>query len=153
MTPTDLLARARQLGHSDAELARRIGVHRSYLSQVSLGQVKLSPEAAILLADIAGVDPHDALIGTIVANQRDPEKAERLKKALFVCWVLGVALTFHPDDAAASTEQASSFAGQNTHRAQWLTQMLHALIRWLGLDKEHLALTVPPGIRNAALAG
>lgn len=90
MAVLTLIARARTLGYSDAELSRRIGVTPSYLCDVAAGRKKMSPEAAALLADLCGEDASDALKRQTVENERRPERREALRKALFACWANGV---------------------------------------------------------------
>lgn len=86
-----LLDKAREMGHADAENARRIGVSRSYLCDVHAGRKAMSPEAAALLAELVGADATDALKRQTVENEREPERREALRRALFASWVLGVA--------------------------------------------------------------
>lgn len=90
MYAKQLIDRARELGHADAYTARQIGVSRSYLCDIHAGRKQISPESAALLADLVGLDATEALKQTAVMNTKDPDRRAALRRALFVCWVLGV---------------------------------------------------------------
>jgi transcriptional regulator with XRE-family HTH domain len=89
LTGKNLIDKARVLGFSDAYVADRIGVSRSYLSHVAADRKTLSPEAAAMLAVICGEDATEALKAQTVANEKDPERKEKLRRALFRTAALG----------------------------------------------------------------
>ncbi len=113
MASAELIDAARSLGYTDAEVARRIGVSRSYLCDVAAGRKSLSPEAAALLADLAGRDPTEALKAQTVENEKDADRRERLRRALFVCWVAGVAAALQI--ATATPVEAAMVALDRIH--------------------------------------
>lgn len=89
LTGKNLIDKARVLGFSDAYIAERIGVSRSYLSHVAADRKTLSPEAAALVAVICGEDATEALRAQTVANEKNPERREKLQRALFRTAALG----------------------------------------------------------------
>lgn len=87
-----LIARARELGYADAEIARRIGISRSALCDMAAGRYSMSPEVATLLADLCGMDAREAAARQLIENAREPRRSA-LERALFRCApVLGAAL-------------------------------------------------------------
>lgn len=82
--------KARELGYPDAEIARRIGVGRSYICHVAAGRKCLSPHCEALLAELVGDDPTEALKEATVAQAREPMRS-RLRAALFSTGVRGAA--------------------------------------------------------------
>lgn len=103
-----LMEKARAKGHSDAEIARQIGLTRSNLCDALAGRRTLSAEAAALLADLVGENAQEAAARQMVENAKEPKRS-RLEKALFACWVAGVAaLLAHPHDADAHSVKQSA---------------------------------------------
>lgn len=74
--------KAHAIGYSDAEIARRIGVTRSYLCHVGAGRRELSPECEALLAELVGDDARMALAESVVNRAREPMRT-RLHNTLF----------------------------------------------------------------------
>lgn len=97
-----LIDAARALGNADAELARRIGVSRSYLCDVAAGRKALSPESAALLAALCGDDATEAAKRVMVENAREPRRS-MLERALFACWAAGGAALTIANAARALT--------------------------------------------------
>jgi transcriptional regulator with XRE-family HTH domain len=83
LTGKDLIDRTRLMGYSDKYVAERIGVTSSYLSHVKAGRYRLSPEAAALVAVLCGEDPTETLKAQTIENEVDPERREKLRRALF----------------------------------------------------------------------
>lgn len=109
-SPFWVLDRASRVCGSDAELARRVNVSRVTISRIRSGLLKISPEMAAELADVAGLDPYEVVAAAMIENAKTPEKAERLRRVflsrggsgvagmLAICVSLGL-LT--PSDATA----------------------------------------------------
>ena len=109
-----LIAMARAKVHTDAELARRIGLTRQNLHDMQKGTRAISPETVAALCDmleLPGEEAREWLAIAIIENPKNASRAEWLKRALFACWVLGVgALTTQTNDAQATEADASTTA-------------------------------------------
>src|ERR1043165_2129215 len=101
-----LLDMARAKVHSDAELARRIGLVPQDLNAIRRGKRPVSPEIATALCDLLqlpGDEAREWVAIAIIENPKNASRAEMLKRALFACWAVGVAtLLALPTDAQAS---------------------------------------------------
>lgn len=99
---------------SDRALARAMGVPEHHPHEWKTGKRPMSGESAALMADVLELDGEDArrLVAiAIVENPKNASRAERLKRALFACWVAGVAATLQtPTDASASVAQSVSYS-------------------------------------------
>lgn len=87
-----LIAKAAEVCGSEAELARRIGTSRQALSSMKHGTREISPETAALLADVAKLDPHQAIIDAVIERNKTGEKAAKLREILGKALVAGVAI-------------------------------------------------------------
>ena len=63
-----LIDKAVKICGSQQELAKRIDLHQSALSEIKGGYRKIAPELAILIADIAMENIADAALSAIVEN-------------------------------------------------------------------------------------
>lgn len=139
---------------TSAELARRIGVHRSEITELQSGRRQISPVTVGLLADVLELDGEEArrlAVLAIVAGAKG-EKAGVLRRAFFVCWgtgvACGVAMLLHTSDAPAkiaAPTTGSIEASQAIHcRALgWLSRwMLQALRRLLPASKYRVCTTL-----------
>lgn len=77
---------------TDTELARRIGTSKAALSEMKHGKREISPETAALLADVAKLDPHQAIIDAVIERNKTGEKAAKLREILGKALVAGVAI-------------------------------------------------------------
>lgn len=138
-TGKDLIDRARCLGFSDAYLAERIGVSRSYISHVAAERKSLSPESAAMLAALCGEDPTEALKAQTVANEKNPDRKARLAKVLFMSALL----------ASGASSQASDWRGTMQTASTMADVTIYTLSRirtWLSRRAAHIleALTLQP---------
>lgn len=112
-----LIARVRELGHTDAEIARRLGISRSQIAHVASGRDKLSPELAALLADLVGEDAQAAMARQSIDNATEPRRS-MLERALFTLGVLGVSFASLTTPTATADEMTG--AGQIINRCPTL---------------------------------
>src|SRR5437868_9683372 len=88
-----LLAEAVQKCQSQAELARRLGIHRQELNAMIKGERPVSGEMVALLGDVLelpGEEVQRLSALAIIGAAKNAERRERLRKAFFGCWVAGV---------------------------------------------------------------
>lgn len=76
-----LIDKVIQVCGSPAEAARRLGVSRVAVHEVQHGKKQMSPELAVLCAELIGADPYREAAVAMVANCKDPQKADRLNRA------------------------------------------------------------------------
>lgn len=76
-----------------ADLARKIGVHRSEISEMTSGRRPVSPAMVGLLCDVLELDGLEAqrLAAEATIATAKPEKQGVLRRAFFACWAIGVA--------------------------------------------------------------
>jgi len=101
-----LIDMAREKVHSDAELARLLGVTRMNLYEMKTGRRSISPETATALCDVLqlpGDEAREWVAIAIIENPKNASRVDLLKRALFACWVAGVAILLaHATDAQAN---------------------------------------------------
>lgn len=78
---SSLIDKAIKVCGSQAEVARRLNVSRVAVHEIQRGKKQMSPELAVLCAEIVGDDPYRAAALAMVENCKDQEKAERLTRA------------------------------------------------------------------------
>lgn len=86
-----LIDKASKVCGSDAELARRIGVYPPDISNLRAGKRELSPEMAALIADVAGLDPQQAVIDAVIERNKTGQKAEQIRQILGKATAAGAA--------------------------------------------------------------
>lgn len=121
-------------------LARRLGVPEHHPHEWRAGKRAVTPETAALLADVlslSGEDARELVALAVVENPKNAEKRERLRRALFACWVGGVALSLHA--MMATPVQAAEVAVNRLHI------VAHRLLRLMG--GTWLALGAHQGLR------
>lgn len=102
-----LIDRAVQMCGGEAELAHRLGVQRQLVHGWHRGHRAITPETVALLGDVLelpGEEVQRLAAWAVIENAKNAGKRERLKRAFFGCWVLGVAgalLTAAPTEAQA----------------------------------------------------
>lgn len=103
-----LIDMAREKVHSDAELARLLGMTRMNLYEMKTGRRSISPETAAALCDVLqlpGDEAREWIAIAIIENPKNASRVELLKRALFACWAVGVAVLMQlPTDAQAKNE-------------------------------------------------
>jgi transcriptional regulator with XRE-family HTH domain len=62
------------------QLAKRVRVSEAFLSMVYKGKRELGPGVAAKIADVAGLDAHEAAAIAIIENEKDPAEREALKR-------------------------------------------------------------------------
>lgn len=78
---------------SDRALSAAMGVTYNDVHMWRTGKKPISPEAAALLADVlqlGGEEARALVAQAICENPKNAQKAQRLRRALFACGVLGV---------------------------------------------------------------
>jgi len=105
---------ARAKVHSDAELARRIGIVPQDMNAMRRGRRAISPETVAALCDVLqlpGDETREWVAIAIIENPKNASRAGMLKRALFACWALGVVAalsTITMDDAQGTDAGATS---------------------------------------------
>lgn len=121
---------------TDAELGRRAGLSRSQIADMRSGRLTMSPENVAALCDVlelTGEECREWVAVSIIENPKNASCADKLRRALFACWVAGVGTLMTPNDATATS-------GAYTARVN----SLYIVARWL------LALTRGPfAVRHA----
>lgn len=151
-----LIDKVIQVCGSPAEAARRLGVSRVVVHEVQHGKKQMSPELAVLCAELIGADPYREAAVAMVANCKDPEKAERLNRAfhlprlaggvaMLLIFVIGGLV---PGDNVS----AKSISQQLTGYTSW--QLCRRIVRFFVLmARETIGATVKPGTRTIDQAG
>lgn len=114
-TVQTLIAMARAKVHTDAELARAIGVTRQNLNDMKNGSRAISPETIAALCDVlqlTGEEAREWLAIAIIENPKNASRVELLKRALFACWALGVVAA--PSTILTNDARANEVAVQAT---------------------------------------
>lgn len=97
---------------SEAELARRLGVHYQVINDYRHGRRAVSPEVVGLMCDVlelSGDEAREWLAISIIENPKNSSRAEVLRKAFFALWVAGVALgVVLPTESKAALQQGTS---------------------------------------------
>lgn len=89
---------------TDAELGRRTGLTRAQIADMRAGRKPVSPETVAMLCDVlelSGEECREWVAVSLVENPKNADCADRLRRALFACWVLGVGALLAPNDALA----------------------------------------------------
>jgi plasmid maintenance system antidote protein VapI len=111
-----LLAEAVEKCHGQAELARQLGIHRQEVNAMIKGERPVSPETVALLCDVLELPAEEVqrlVAETIIGAAKNASKRERLKRAFFGCWVVGVVattLTSIPTPSNAGSSQTVGLA-------------------------------------------
>lgn len=110
-----LIDKASKVCKSDAELARRLGVSRAAVSMMRSGKLKISPEMAAFMADIAGENARDAYIAAGIENARGTKYEGALREVLGKALAAGVAgvLAFSYSDGSTSIIDQSKVIAKN----------------------------------------
>ena len=108
MNPVEtLIASAVNKCGSQSALARELGVTRQQVNFWVTGRQELSPENAVLLADIAGTDPAQAVIDAVIMRNKTGPKAERVRDILgkaVAAGVVGASLLSYSAASQAATK-------------------------------------------------
>lgn len=89
----EVIDEASKLCGGQNALARRLGVSNGYMSQVTNGGKKISPEKAALLAEVVQSEDGRDLAALAMIEQAKPEEAERLRRVFFRLRAIGGAAT------------------------------------------------------------
>jgi transcriptional regulator with XRE-family HTH domain len=105
---------------TDAEVARRLGVPRSHITDWRKGARPISGESVAALCDLmelSGEEAREWVAVAMIENPKNRERAAMLRRALFGCWALGVAALGTPNDAKArNADYTDRASGQSIHR-------------------------------------
>lgn len=77
-----LIDKASTIAGSDYKLAQQLGVPRQSVSNWRYGRKTATPADQVLIADIAGLDPIDALANATIEMYADRKKGDDIKRAL-----------------------------------------------------------------------
>ena len=138
-TMEPLIALGRAKVHSDAELCRAVGLKPPHLVEIRKGVRALSAENAAALCDLLGMSGDECrewVAVCLIENPKNADRAGMLRRALFACWALGVALQLAPNDAQARS-------GAYTARVDGIYIVAHWLRRWLCFPNAASALAGP----------
>jgi transcriptional regulator with XRE-family HTH domain len=128
-----LIADAIEKCGTSAELARRLGVHRSEITDWKNGRRPVSPCSAGLMADVLGLDANEArqLCAEATINCSRPEIRDRLRRALFTLLAVGVALSApgHSDAQAQATPARSAGLVDSLYIVAHWVRLLFAPLR------------------------
>lgn len=105
-----------ELCGSERALARAMGVPYNKPHMWRSGKEPMSAESAALLADVLELDGDDArqLVAlAIIDNPKNHAKRERLRRALFACWALGVAFALQIAGSELNPATAATFDGRH----------------------------------------
>lgn len=150
---------------SEAELARRIGVHYQVINDMRHGRRAISPETVGLLCDVlelSGDEAREWLAISVIENPKNSSRAEVLRKAFFALWVGGVALgAVLPTESKAKSQEGASAIVHETNwtprtfwkvvvaLAAWARRRLQQAVRVAGLTGD---CTAKPSTKLAMLA-
>jgi len=138
-----LIDMARAKFTSDAELARALNVPPNHIPEWRGQRRAVSAETAAALCDVlqlSGEECREWVAIAILENPKNSSRAEMLKRALFACWVVGVASLMQPKDASAkNAESASTDIIDLSNAYRFVTNSLYIVTHWmLRLFKEPL---------------
>lgn len=131
-----LIDAAAKVCGSRYKLAKRLGLSQSYLSMVCKGERALAPLTAARIAEIAGLDPQQALTAATIENEKDPDKREALKQlfsragaaAMLAFCIVGGSLQPSPATAAASNDAQDTTGGASP---LYIMSSLRRALKWL----------------------
>lgn len=151
-----LIDKVIQMCGSPAEAARRLGVSRVVVHEVQHGKKQMSPELAVLCAELVGADPYREAAVAMVANCKDPDKAERLNRAFHLPRLAGgvVMLLIFVIGGLVPSDNASakSISQQLTTYTSW--QLWCRIVRaFVLMARGNIGATGKPGTRTSCQAG
>ena len=77
-----LIDKATKVCGSETAVAKRIGTSQQALSSMKHGKREISPETAVLLADIAKENAIQAMIDAVIERNKTGQKAEKIRAIL-----------------------------------------------------------------------
>lgn len=77
-----LIDKAIEVCGSQTALALNLGVHKSQLSGMKNGGLKIAPDLAILIADIGKQNVADAALAAIIENGLNTKRGKRVQEVL-----------------------------------------------------------------------
>lgn len=144
-----LIDKASKVCKSDAELARRLGVSRAAVSMMRSGKLKISPEMAAFMADIAGENARDAYIAAGIENARGTKYEGALREVLGKALAAGVAgllvFSYNGDSISATETIAKNDASVNDSIHRIYSLLRRAAVRLRAALRLH-----PCGASSAA---
>lgn len=123
-----LIALAREKCHSDADLARRIGMRPPTLAQMKNGTRAVSPETIGLLCDVLelpGDEAREWAAYAVIENPKNRDIAEKLRRAFFACLAAGVAACLSSTTTSAEAEKSAARPIDSLYIvAHWMARLL-----------------------------
>jgi len=122
-----LLDLARVKCGTSAELGRRIGASKTQMADFAAGRQPISPERVAMLCDVlelSGDECREWVAVSMIENPKNAGCADRLRRALFACWVLGVAALMQPIDAMAKNAAYMGRVDVLYIVAHWIRRLL-----------------------------
>ncbi|WP_374676438.1 helix-turn-helix domain-containing protein [Ideonella sp.] len=117
-TVESLLDEAIDVCHGQAELARRLGTSAPAITEMKKGTRPISPETVALLADVVGIPGEEAqrlAALAVIGAAKNASKREKLRRAFFGCWVVGVVALLTTLTPQPSTASDDTRVSPNTH--------------------------------------
>jgi hypothetical protein len=139
-----------------AELARRLGWTRQDVQHIQAGKRPVSPEIVGFLADVLELDGDEArrlAIMAMIENPKNKEKAGVLRRAFFVCWVIGAvvfcgASATLPSDAIGKSLRSNVYDNLTLYTL-WCVAV--ALARWVRRLARHMPLAISQRVSLSVL--
>lgn len=135
-----LIDKASEMCGGDAKLARRMGVAQSVISDMRHRGRTITPETAIELADIAGVNPLEAMADAVLERSKGTRREGVLREILGKALATGAAATLLISYSANANSETASTPKSETGltksllycRISTLFRAGSTLIRWAG---------------------
>lgn len=130
-----------------AALARHLHKSPSQVSEWRAGTEPLSPETVGLLCELVDMDPDESrrlALTAVVENPKNADKRERLRRAFFASWGLGVALALQ---TAAPTDAMAAKINATDYTLCFVAQLLTRAVRWLSRARREWSQARTAGAR------
>lgn len=130
----DLLDQAVATCQSEAELARRIGLHYQQINDMRKGRRVVSPETVAALCEVLelpGEEAREWLAVSIIENPKNAKKAGVLRRCFFAVWALGVAVSLTTWPASEARSEAIDLGIHSGKLSEWFSRIAVILRRGL----------------------
>lgn len=141
-----LIDRASQICKSDAALARRMGVSQTVISDMRHRGRTITPETAAELADIAGIDPREAMVEAVLERNKGTRREGVLREILGKGLVAGAAAMSgfsYREKSNVNTENPLTTPPieHKSHCVAAILGWIRSLPRWTGTMADQRAST------------
>lgn len=137
-----LIDKASEMCGGDKELALKLGVYRPDVSAWRSGRRPLSPETAAILADLAHMDPMQAMADAVIERNKGTRLGDTLREVLGKALAAGVAgaLVFsYSGDSISAMDQMTkgdaAFTKLYIVLSQIRRQLTAAGLRWVRIAR------------------